>query len=166
MKVNQIKKIMDIKDSERMYFYNLLRNNLKKSLSLYIPSFSDNENTENISLYSLYPLLFRKEFNLTCEKLDELILFSHNLFSSLCDGASRHKSKELKIPENIEIMHIPPYTPEMNPIEQIRKQIRTTGLKKEIFYSLSDVEDRLCQTINKLSKKIIKRITHRDRIMT
>lgn len=80
MKVNQIKKIMDIKDSERMYFYNLLRNNLKKSLSLYIPSFSDNENIENISLYSLYPLLFRKEFNLTCEKLDELILFSHNLF--------------------------------------------------------------------------------------
>lgn len=62
-------------------------------------------------------------------------------------------------------MHIPPYTPEMNPIEQIRKQIRTTGLKKEIFNSLSDVEDRLCQTINKLSKKIIKRITHRDRII-
>ncbi len=53
MKVNQIKKIMDIKDSERMYFYNLLRNNLKKSLSLYIPSFSDNENIENISLYYL-----------------------------------------------------------------------------------------------------------------
>ncbi len=50
-------------------------------------------------------------------------------------------------------MHIPPYTQEMNAIEQIRKQIRTTGLKKEIFNSLSDVEDRLCQTINKLSKK-------------
>ena len=32
----------------------------------------------------------------------------------VCDGASWHKSKGLKIPENIEIIHIPPYTPEMN----------------------------------------------------
>ena len=47
----------------------------------------------------------------------------------VCDGATWHKSKGLRIPENIEIMHIPPYTPEMNPIEQIWKQIRTMGFK-------------------------------------
>ena len=41
-----------------------------------------------------------------------------------CDGAAWHKSRALELPDNIVIFHIPPYTPEMNPIEQIWKEIR------------------------------------------
>ena len=37
----------------------------------------------------------------------------------VCDGAAWHKAKSLLIPENIRLVFIPPYTPEMNPIEQI-----------------------------------------------
>ncbi|WP_295688634.1 hypothetical protein [uncultured Leptotrichia sp.] len=37
----------------------------------------------------------------------------------VCDGAVWHKSKNLEILGNIIMTHIPPYTPEMNPIEQI-----------------------------------------------
>lgn len=73
-----------------------------------------------------------------------------------------HKLKRLKIPENIEIKHIPPYPPEMNPIEQIWKQIRTMGFKNEFFHTLSDLVDRLCETINKLTKEMVKSITNRD----
>lgn len=36
-----------------------------------------------------------------------------------CDGAAWHKSAGLELPDNIVLFHIPPYTPEMNPIEQI-----------------------------------------------
>lgn len=36
----------------------------------------------------------------------------------VCDGAAWHKAKALKIPKNIRLIFIPPYTPEMNPIEQ------------------------------------------------
>ena len=39
----------------------------------------------------------------------------------VCDGAAWHKSKGLNIAENIEMASISPYTPEMNPIEQIWK---------------------------------------------
>ena len=46
-----------------------------------------------------------------------------------CDGAAWHRSKELNIPENIVLFHIPPYTPEMNPIEQIWKEIRKRGFR-------------------------------------
>lgn len=49
----------------------------------------------------------------------------------------------------------------MNPIEQIWKQIRTMGFKNELFNSLADVVDRLCETINNLTKKMVKSITHR-----
>ena len=79
----------------------------------------------------------------------------------VCDGAAWHKSKGLKVPENISLLHIPPYTPEMNPIEQIWKQLRSMGFKNEVFKTLDHVVDRLCSTIRGLSKDLVKNITCR-----
>ena len=73
-----------------------------------------------------------------------------------------HKSGSLRIPENIELIFIPPYTQEMNPIEQIWKEIRKRGFKNEVFQTLQKVVDRLCDTICSLSKETIKSITGRD----
>lgn len=84
----------------------------------------------------------------------------------VCDGASWHKSASLKIPENIELIFIPPYTPEMNPIEQIWKEIRKLGFKNEVFQSLDKVVDRLCNTICSLTPDTIKSITGRDWILS
>lgn len=84
----------------------------------------------------------------------------------VCDGAAWHKSGSLKIPENIELIFIPPYTPEMNPIEQIWKEIRKIGFKNEVFQTLQKVVDRLCDTICSLSKETIKSITGRDWIVS
>lgn len=83
----------------------------------------------------------------------------------VCDGAAWHKSKTLKIPENISLLFIPPYTPEMNPIEQIWKEIRKIGFKNEIFHSLQKVVDRLCLTICNLSSDSIMSVTRRDWIV-
>ena len=54
----------------------------------------------------------------------------------------------------------------MNPIEQIWKEIRTKGFKNEVFNSLADVVDRLCDTISNLSKDTVKSITSRDWILS
>ena len=83
-----------------------------------------------------------------------------------CDGAAWHKSGSLKIPDNIEIIFIPPYTPEMNPIEQIWKEIRKLGFKNEVFQTLQKVIDRLCDTICSLTKETIKSITGRRWILS
>jgi hypothetical protein len=46
-----------------------------------------------------------------------------NDYTLLCgDNASWHKSKDLKIPDNIRMFYIPPRTPEMNPIEHCGKK--------------------------------------------
>ena len=79
-----------------------------------------------------------------------------------CDGAAWHKSKSLEIPKNIEIIFIPPYTPEMNPIEQIWKEIRKIGFKNEVFNSLKNVVDRLADTLIFLSHDLIKSVTLRN----
>ena len=82
-----------------------------------------------------------------------------------CDGASWHKSKTLVVPENIELFYIPPYTPEMNPIEQIWKELRRRGFRNEIFATLEKVVLRLCDTICSLSNEVITSITARNWII-
>ena len=82
-----------------------------------------------------------------------------------CDGAAWHKSQSLQVPENIELFYIPPYTPEMNPIEQIWKELRKLGFRNEIFVTLEKVVDRLCETICRLSSALIRSITGRDWII-
>ena len=84
----------------------------------------------------------------------------------MCDGAAWHKSKSMIIPKNIHIIFIPPYTPEMNPIEQIWRELRTQGFKNEVFPSLAKVVDRLCDNICDLSPETIMSITGRDWILS
>nr|WP_263595830.1 IS630 family transposase [Streptococcus pneumoniae] len=70
------------------------------------------------------------------------------------DNAIWHKSSVLKIPTNIGFAFIPPYTPEMNPIEQVWKEIRKRGFKNKAFRTLEDV-------IQGLEKEVIKSIVNR-----
>jgi putative transposase len=91
--------------------------------------------------------------------LDDFILL-------VADGAAWHKSKGLEVPKNIEIFPLPPYTPEMNPIEQIWKEIRKRGFKNEIFQTLDKVVDRLCETICSLTNDTVKSITGRHWLLS
>ena len=80
----------------------------------------------------------------------------------VCDGAEWHKSGTLQVFPNIELMFIPPYTPEMNPIEQIWRELRARGFHNEVFQTLEKVVDRLCDSICKRSEETIRSITCRD----
>jgi putative transposase len=92
--------------------------------------------------------------------------YPDDLLLLVMDKASWHRSKGLSIPENIRILHIPPYTPEMNPIEQIWKELRKIGFRNELFKTLDKVVERLCATINSLTNDMIKSITGRDWIVS
>ena len=61
---------------------------------------------------------------------------------------------------------IPPYTPEMNPVEQIWKGLRKRGFQNEIFASLDKVVLRLCDTICSLTSYDIFSITARSWILS
>jgi len=90
-----------------------------------------------------------------------------NDYILLCgDRASWHRAKDLVIPENIELFFIPPYTPEMNPIEQIWRELRTCGFKNTLFASLQKVEEMLCKVIRSLSADTVQAITGRDWLLS
>ena len=116
------------------------------------------------SCFVVMPYCNTESMNVFLEELSNT--FPKDKIILVCDGAAWHKSGSLRIPENIELVFIPPYTPEMNPIEQIWKEIRKRGFKNEVFKSLQKVVDRLCDTICSLSNETIKSITGRDWILS
>jgi transposase len=52
------------------------------------------------------------------------------------DGASSHKSKELKIPKNVSLLRLPSYSPELNPAEQIWNILRRNYFANRVFDAL------------------------------
>ena len=87
--------------------------------------------------------------------LEELSqVYSDDYLLLVIDNAIWHKSSTLKIPSNIGFTFIPPHTPEMNPIEQVCKEIRKRGFKNKAFRTLEDA-------IQGLEKEMIKSIVNR-----
>ena len=78
------------------------------------------------------------------------------------DNAIWHKSSTLEIPNNVELSFIPPYTPEMNPIEQVWKEIRKRGFKNKAFQTLEAVIDKLQEVIQGLEKSVLKSTVSRQ----
>jgi transposase len=101
--------------------------------------------------------------NIYLEKLSKQ--FPEDIILLCCDGAAWHRSKYLNIPHNIELFPIPPYTPEMNPIEQIWKELRKLGFRNEVFATLEKVMLRLYETIRDLTPDTIRSITGRSWII-
>lgn len=94
--------------------------------------------------------------------LNELsVQFIDDYILLICDNALWHKSKGLVIPSNIELMHIPPYTPEMNPIEQVWDEMREKHFANHTFDSLKQAVDQLCNAVNSLQPDTIMSITYR-----
>jgi transposase len=57
------------------------------------------------------------------------------------DQAGWHKAKALRIPANIELAFLPPYSPELNPQEQIWDELREKFFGNKLFTSLQAVID-------------------------
>ena len=53
------------------------------------------------------------------------------------DRAGFHTSKDLKVPDNVTIVPLPPYSPELNPTEQIWNMLRRDYFANRVFDSLA-----------------------------
>ena len=68
----------------------------------------------------------------------------------ILDQAGWHTSGQLKIPDNISLLALPPRSPELNPVENIWRYIRDNCLSNRIFKSYDDIVNLACQAWNKL----------------
>lgn len=56
-------------------------------------------------------------------------------------GAGWHKSQGLVVPDNITLLPLPPYSPELNPVERIWHYLRSHWLANSVFSSPADIMD-------------------------
>jgi transposase len=68
------------------------------------------------------------------------------------DGAGWHRANDLRIPENVRLLPLPPYSPELNPVEHLWEEIREKWFPNLVFDSLTGVEDRLVEALAALEK--------------
>jgi hypothetical protein len=67
------------------------------------------------------------------------------------DGAGWHRAKNLRVPANVRLLPLPPYSPELNPVEHLWDHLRENYFGNETFGTLQEVSDRLCQGFRQLS---------------
>lgn len=137
MKINDVQQILDITNSEWNIYYELITTSLKTSTLSHMPFFNQIDNIQSISLYSLYPLLFRKEFQLSDQNLKALIPFSHNHFTSLFILDKIYDSQKVEEPIDLLIL-----------LEQYSKNMMF--LSNEIH---PDVTENICKTLTGLYKE-------------
>lgn len=77
------------------------------------------------------------------------------------DGAGWHKCPDylMQNTKNIKIILLPPYSPELNPVERIWQYIKNHTIKNKVFGTIGELEDEICDFVkNKLTSQIIKTI--------
>ena len=79
-------------------------------------------------------------------------------FILIMDGAGWHKSKNLIVPQNIQIVLLPPYCPELNPVERLWKHIKDNVIKNKVFETLLALELAVCEFVKGLSVNIVKSV--------
>lgn len=66
----------------------------------------------------------------------------------LMDRAGWHTTEALIVPNNILLMPLPPYSPELNPMEQVWQQLRKIKLSNTNFKDYDDIVDSCCEAWN------------------
>ena len=67
------------------------------------------------------------------------------------DGAGWHQPDDrLKVPDNISVLLLPPYSPQLNPQENIWQYLRQNYLSNRVFESYEAIVDACCDAWNAL----------------
>ena len=66
------------------------------------------------------------------------------------DNGAFHKAKKLIIPDNIVLLFLPPYSPELNPAEKVWQQIKRKFTNKH-FESLAQISNFFTQTLKHIT---------------
>jgi transposase len=69
------------------------------------------------------------------------------------DGAASHRSSELQVPDNMTLVTLPPYSPELNPQEAVWKEIKPEGFYNRVFNSLDEVEKQLVKVLRQFENQ-------------
>ena len=80
----------------------------------------------------------------------------------ILDRAGWHIAKALAVPANITLLHLPPYSPELNPTERVWACLRSHYLSNRIYKNYDVLFDHCKTSWNRLEENTLASITHTD----
>ncbi len=123
---------------------------------------------QNFYLYGAVEPKTGKRFLLERESLDS------NGFQDFLDGFSRrfpqstnilildngrfHKANKLTIPENVRLIFLPPYSPELNPIERFWEDLKD-HLAFDLHVTLSELKERVSEKLHSYTDEAVASLT-------
>lgn len=123
---------------------------------------------ENFYLYgSIDPLngtyLMQEQHKMSSENFQSFLdLFGRTYPSGrhimIADGASIHWAKDLRVPENLVLLKLPPYCPELNPIERVWQHLKKEH-KGKIWGNIQALKDKVFSQIEDLSFDVLYTLT-------
>lgn len=80
------------------------------------------------------------------------------LYIIILDGGTFHKAKYLHIPDNIVLEFLPPYSPELNPIERLWQDIKDR-IANKVFETLGSLKDSVASIVKNYTAAYIQSLT-------
>jgi transposase len=92
--------------------------------------------------------------------LDELSKQDEKEFKIvILDNGAFHHARSLSIPDNMELVFLPPYSPELNPAEKVWWVIKRE-LKMKLFKTINELQDAITNAVKKIcTHQTIKQLT-------
>ncbi len=90
--------------------------------------------------------------------------FPNDYCVMLLDGAGWHTALDLQVPPSMQLLPLPPYSPELNPVEHIWDHLRENHFGNRVFRSLDEVVEQLCLGLRQLHRqpKLVQSMTSFD----
>jgi transposase len=122
--------------------------------NFYVYSATHANNGDHFSL--ILPLVNTVCMNVFLEQMAEYL--GEKKAIVVMDQAAWHKSEMLTVPENITIIHLPPYSPELNPVERLWQYIKNNTIKNKVYSTLEELENVIYNFIKNLDISTIKSV--------
>jgi len=84
--------------------------------------------------------------------------FSESLNVLVLDNGQFHKAKKLTIPENVRLVFLPPYSPELNPIERLWQDLKD-HLAFHLHETLSALRRRVQERLDSYTDEAVASLT-------
>jgi transposase len=114
------------------------------------------EPTTGESFFLELPYLNATNFQIFLNEFSRCYQETLNLV--LLDNGSCHKARALAIPDNVVCLFLPPYSPELNPIERLWQDVKEQ-LAWVVAAALEELEHRVAMIITQYSKAAIRSLT-------
>ena len=67
------------------------------------------------------------------------------------DGAGRHRSRKLALPDNTVLLTLPPYSPDLNPMETVFQYLKNNRLANRVFTDVAVVAEACREAWNRFA---------------